>query len=106
MYFRTAVLKASSYGMVRHGTAWYGMVRPGTACYDLDHGWSLAGTFGQWAGLTGSYFVSFPRYELVLGEILCTHCSRNNTRVVMVDTWTINGCFMQNSIFGDKNRKF
>ena len=104
MFYNTvriySVINVFSYGsikgvLVRHGTAWYG----------LDHGWSLARTFDQRDGLAGTYFVSFPWYEPILGEILCTQCSRNNTRIVMVDTWTINGCFMQNSIFGNENRK-
>ena len=72
----------------------------------MEHGWSLAATFGQRAGLAWTYFVSFPWYEHVLGEILYTRCSRTNTRIVMVDTWTIDGCFMQNSILGNENRKF
>jgi len=63
LYFRTAILKAASYGPVR---TWYGM----------EHGSSLAGTFSQRAGLAGTYFAVFPRYEPVFGEMLCTQCSR------------------------------
>jgi hypothetical protein len=96
-----SVITVFSYGIIK-GV----LVRLGMARYGLEHGWSLAGTLGQRVGFAGTYFVSFPWYEPVLGEIICTQYSRNTNRIVMVDTWTISGCFMENCIFGNANRKF